>query len=237
MRYLAALISTLVCLDAIAHAAEQKPATAAYVKRVAAIVNHLLDSELSKHPQRLNNVSIKLRYEVDQYGRVQRVEIISAKPDRLAANTVTQLIKATIFPPFPKDVLQEGVSAVEGELNWTRSPRNTADSPAFVAVTDKPSCRIEIVGIDSHRLKSAQKQMTLSPGRHLVFLRITDQHGTVREGDGLDFTFNAGHRHSISGRWISKDKIDIHIWDVTATSSNHAMQPTASPRTASVFDD
>jgi hypothetical protein len=131
MRYLAALTTCLVCLHAIAHAADKRSATEAYVKRISAIVDRLIDSEISKDPKRLNRVSMKLRYVVDRYGRVQKVEIISAKPDRRAANTVTRVLKATTFPPFPRDVLQEGTDQIEGELNWARSMENSGGSPYY----------------------------------------------------------------------------------------------------------
>ncbi len=57
-----------------------------YVQRVGMIVNRLADSEITKHPELLNpgGFSVKLVYHVGRNGRVQAVEIISARPDRSA---------------------------------------------------------------------------------------------------------------------------------------------------------
>jgi hypothetical protein len=176
MRHLAALTMSLVCFHAVAHAAGKKPATDAYVERISGTVNRLIDSELSKHPERLNDVSIKLRYDVDRRGRVQNVEIISAKPDRWAANTIARVLKATTFPPFPKDVLQEmaGADHIEAELSWTRSPEKPDNSAYYhynmLVHKMLEEEAISAFGTPSHRLE-IDYEFYLDAQSHLVSLK------------------------------------------------------------------
>jgi hypothetical protein len=96
----------------------------AYVQRLGTIVNDLADSEITKHPELLNpgGFSVKLRYHVGRNGRVQAIEIISATPDRSAANRLAHLIRGTAFPPYPQAVLQQGIDSIAGELNWKWIP-------------------------------------------------------------------------------------------------------------------
>jgi hypothetical protein len=82
MRYLAALTTSLMCFLATAQAAEKSSPTAVYNDRLAGIAKQALDAELLKHPERLNGVSMKLRYTVDRGGRVHNVKVISRTPDR-----------------------------------------------------------------------------------------------------------------------------------------------------------
>jgi hypothetical protein len=120
-----------MCFHAVAHASEKKSAADAYARRLAAIVDRLIDSELSKHQELLNAVSMKLRYNVDRTGRVQNVDILSAEPDLRGAKTVARLLKAMAFPPFPKELLQEGADRIEGHLNWTRSGQDPKNSSYY----------------------------------------------------------------------------------------------------------
>jgi len=208
MRFLAALTTSLICLQAIAHAAEKKAASAAYTERIGAIVNRMIDSEVSKHAVRLNAFSVRLRYHVDRYGRVQRIEVISAKPDRTAADRVTRLIKRTTFPPFPKDLLQEGAASIEAEfdLTWTGlKAHDAAGQPrTFVQVQRHPephSCVLAIVAIDGKSLPSPQKQVSLVPGRHHLSIRVWlggADRSVVHADAPLDQTFKP-HRYWIDG--------------------------------------
>ena len=124
MRFLGALTISLIFLQAIAHAAEKKSPLEAYVQRVGMIVNRLVDSEITKHPELLNpgGFSVKLRYHVGRNGRVQAIEILSAMPDRSAADRLAYLIRGTAFPPYPKAVLQQGIDSIAGELDWKWIP-------------------------------------------------------------------------------------------------------------------
>ena len=124
MRFLTALTISLIFLHTAANAAEKKSALEAYVQRLGTIVNDLADSEITKHPELLNpgGFSVKLRYHVGRNGRVQAIEIISATPDRSAANRLASLIRGTAFPPYPQAVLRQRIDSIIGELNWKWIP-------------------------------------------------------------------------------------------------------------------
>jgi TonB family protein len=116
MRYLAALTTSLICFHAIAQAAEKSSPTAAYNERLAEIAKKALVAELLKHPERLNGVSMKLRYSVDRDGRVHNVKVVSRTPDRWAEKTAVRVLAATKFPPIPIDVqLEVGAGYIEAE--------------------------------------------------------------------------------------------------------------------------
>jgi hypothetical protein len=96
-----------------------------------------------------------------------------------------------------------------------------ATPKAFLAVyTNKRSCTMEIIRVDDHALKSPQQHMTLSPGRHLIFVRVRDARGKVYDAGGLDYTFKAGHQHSIIGWWTADDKMTIRVGDETAATAD-----------------
>ena len=222
MRYLAALTTSLICLQAIAHAAEKKSAADAYTERIGAIVSRSIDSEIAKHAARLSAFSVKLRYHVDRNGRVQRIEIISAKPDRTAANRVTQLIKSTTLPPFPKDLLREGVDSIVGELNltWTglKADDATGQPRTFIQVQSHPephSCVLAIVAIDGKSLPSPQKEVNLSPGRHHLSIRVWlggADRSVVHADAPLVQTFKP-HRYWIDGEMGKGGLFKLHIED------------------------
>src|SRR5262245_20675529 len=116
MRYLVALVMSLICFHAIAQAAEKSSPTAAYNDRLAGIAQQALNAELLKHPERLNGVSMKLRYTVDRDGRVHNVKVISRTPDRWAEKTAVRVLAATKFPPIPMDVqLEVGAGYIDAE--------------------------------------------------------------------------------------------------------------------------
>jgi hypothetical protein len=133
-------------------------------------------------------------------GRVQRIEIISAKPDRSAANTIARLIGSTTFPPFPKDLLQEADEIV-GELDWKWIPQKAEAGPpqAFirVAIHSEPhSCVLAIVAIDGKSLPSPIKQASFSPGRHHLSIRVwtgDDQDRVVHADAPLKQSFKPHH--------------------------------------------
>ena len=200
MRYLATLTISLICFHTIVLAAEKKSAADAYTQRIGAIVNRLVDSELPKLPDVRNAFSVKLRYHVAPSGRVQRIEIISAKPDRSAANTIARLIRSATFPPFPKDLLQQADEIV-GELDWKWIPQKAEAGPpqAFirVAIHSEPhSCVLAIVAIDGKSLPSPIKQASFSPGRHHLSIRVwtgDDQNRVVHADAPLEQSFKPHH--------------------------------------------
>ena len=116
MRYLAALITSLICWQATAQAAEKSSPTAAYNDRLAEITKRALHAELFKHPERFNGISMKLRYTVDRNGRVHNAKVMSRTSDRLAEQTVLRVLEAIKFPPIPIEVqLEVGAGYVDAE--------------------------------------------------------------------------------------------------------------------------
>jgi TonB family protein len=116
MRYLMALTASLICFHAVAHAAEKTSPATAYNERLAEIAKKALDAELLKHPERLNGVSMKLRYTVDRNGRVHNVKVVSRTPDRWTEKTAVRVLAATKFPPIPMDVqLEVGAGYIDAE--------------------------------------------------------------------------------------------------------------------------
>lgn len=116
MRYLATLTTSLICFLAAAQAAEKSSPTAAYNDRLAGIAKQALDAELLKHPERLNAVSMTLRYTVDRDGRVHNVKVMSRTPDRWAEKTAVRALAATKFPPIPIEVqLEVGAGHIDAE--------------------------------------------------------------------------------------------------------------------------
>jgi TonB family protein len=121
MRYLAALTTSLICFHATAQATEKSSPTAAYNERLAEIARQALNAELLKHSERLNGVSMKLRYTVDRDGRVHNAKVISRTPDRWAEKTAVRVLAATKFPPIPIDVQLEvraGYIDAEAEVSY-----------------------------------------------------------------------------------------------------------------------
>ncbi|MEY2563211.1 MAG: hypothetical protein QOH88_1404 [Verrucomicrobiota bacterium] len=203
MRFLAVLTTSLISLHAVAHAAEKKPPLEAYVQRLGTIVNGLVDAEITKHPELLNpaGFAVKLRYHVGRDGRVQAVEIISANPDRFAADRLASLIRRTVFPPYPKAVLQQGIHSIAGDLDWKWLPDKQKNGPpqAFirVAIHSEPhSCVLAIVAIDGKSLPSPIKQASFSPGRHQLSIRVwtgDDQNRVVHADAPLEQSFKPHH--------------------------------------------
>lgn len=125
------LTLTTLCLSAgsLLYAAGNDPAVTRYTSRVAAIVNQVIDAELSKRPELANTESMELTYLLDRTGHVQEVNILAAKPNRKGAKTMARLLKAISFPPFPKELLDAGALSTEGHLDWKRTPAQSDDSP------------------------------------------------------------------------------------------------------------
>ena len=121
MRNLAAATILLICCGEGAAreasaASKQSQATAAFDKRITTIASQAVLAEVSKHPERLNGVSMKLRFTVDQSGRVHNVRVVSGKPERWAEKTAARALAAVEFPPIPKNVLQDmGKDHIEAE--------------------------------------------------------------------------------------------------------------------------
>jgi len=231
MRYLTALTISLICFHTSVVAAEKKSPADACTQRIGAIVNRLIDSELPKLPDLRNAFSVKLRYHVAPSSRVQRIEIISAQPDRSAANTIARLIRSTTFPPFPKDLLQQADDIV-GELEWKWIPQKAeAGQPqAFLRVAIHPephSCVHAIVAIDGKSLPSPMKQASLSAGRHHLSIRVWTgdaQNKVVHADAPLEESFKP-HHYWIDGEMSQSGLFKLVLEDEDERPSNIKHHP------------
>jgi hypothetical protein len=116
VHFFAVLTASLICFHATAQAAEKSSPTAAYNERLAEIAKQ------AQHPERLNGVSMKLRYIVDRDGRVHNLKVVSRTPDRWAEKMAVRVLAATKFPPIPIDVqLEVGAGHIDAEAEVSYS--------------------------------------------------------------------------------------------------------------------
>jgi TonB family protein len=111
------LLILLVLISQTAFAAEKaKPAADAYANQTSLIAYQAVVSQLKQHPERLNGVFMKLKFQIDPQGRVHNVKIISRKPNRWAEETARHALNAVKFPPASKKVFEElGTNWVNAE--------------------------------------------------------------------------------------------------------------------------
>jgi hypothetical protein len=144
MRGLALLIATLICLQGIAQqtaAADKVSPAARYHAQITKLASHAIESELLKHPEHLKGVSIKLRYIIDPGGHVYNVTVVSIQSDPWVEKTAVKALRATKFPPIPRDVLQEvrmDYLEAEADISYPIETSGNAASPAF----DKYNMRV-----------------------------------------------------------------------------------------------
>jgi hypothetical protein len=138
MRSLSLLIATLICLQGIMQqasaAAKKKSLAERYNAEVSRTARRALDSALSKHPERLKDVSIKLRYVIGPDGKVYNVTVVSFKSDAWVEETAVQALKATAFPPIPKDLRQElrtDYLEEEADVGYYSEPLTDAATSTF----------------------------------------------------------------------------------------------------------
>jgi hypothetical protein len=145
MRSLSLLIATLICLQGIMQqtsaAAKKTSLAERYNAQVGRIARRAIDSALSRHPARLKDVSIKLRYVIGPDGKVYNVTVVSFKSDAWVEKIAVQALKATTFPPIPKDVRQElrmDYLEEEADVSYHSEPSTDAATLAF----DKYNLRV-----------------------------------------------------------------------------------------------
>ncbi len=145
MRSLSLLIAIVICLHGIMQqtpAAPKKTSLAErYNAQVTRIARRAIDSALSKHPARLKDVSLKLRYVIGPDGNVYNVTVVSFKSDAWVEKTAVEALKAITFPPIPKDVRQElRMDYLDEEVDVSYQSEASADAatPAF----DKYNLRV-----------------------------------------------------------------------------------------------
>jgi TonB family protein len=101
----------IACAHAVvtsSFAAEKaKPAASAYADQTSLIAYQAVVSQLMEHPERLNGVAMKVRYQIDPQGRVHNVHTISKSPNRWAEETVRRALSSVKFPPPSRKVFEE----------------------------------------------------------------------------------------------------------------------------------
>jgi muconolactone delta-isomerase len=60
---------------------------------------------LWKHPERWTQISMKLRYGIDDRGHIHDITISSATPNRWAEETIRRVLSQLRLPPVPKKLL------------------------------------------------------------------------------------------------------------------------------------
>ena len=132
------LIATLICVQGIMQqslaAAGKTSLAERYNAQVARIARRAIDSALSKQPDRLKDVSFKLRYVIGPDGKVYNVGVVSFKSDAGVENSAVQALKAITFPPIPKDVRREqrgDYLEEEAEVSYHSQGSTSARTPAF----------------------------------------------------------------------------------------------------------
>ena len=154
MRFRLLLIATLICLQGIMQqtsaAAKKTSLAEKYNTQVAGIARRAIDSALSKHPARLKDVSIKLRYVIGPDGKVYNVTVVSFKSDAWVEKTAVQALRAIAFPPIPKDVRQElrkDYLEEEADVSCHSEASTDTATPAF----DKYNLRVHKILQDQVR--------------------------------------------------------------------------------------
>ena len=122
------LLAVLVALSAHALAQSGIPAEAlrsatfSYQTQINTIVFQAVVPELAKHVNWLMG-SVKFSFRLDREGRLSRLRVTSSASNRFVEQTTIQMIRATKFPPVPKQVIAEvgrDFVDIDSEINIDR---------------------------------------------------------------------------------------------------------------------
>ena len=74
---------------------------------------------------------------------------------------------------------------------------------------------VAVVSVDGRAFKSPQRKITLTPGRHVLSLRVTDALGQLPTADApLENTFQA-HDYTFQAKLSRTGALDGHLADLT----------------------
>jgi outer membrane biosynthesis protein TonB len=126
----------MICFQGVVQQAlaADKASAARYHAQINRIASLAIDSALSKHPARLKDVSMKLRYVIGPDGKVYNVTVVSFKSEAWVEKTAVQALKATTFPPIPKDVRQElrmDYLEEEADVSYNSEASTDTATPTF----------------------------------------------------------------------------------------------------------
>jgi Gram-negative bacterial TonB protein C-terminal len=187
MRAFALSIATVICLSGMAQQAAGKASPAArYQAEITQIAHHSIEAELLKHPDRVKGASMKLRYLIGPGGQVFNVTVVTIQENSWVEKTAVKALKATKFPPVPKDIRREYFET-EVDINYaTESARNAA-SPAF----DKYNLQV-------HKMLQDQARPVLTAQTH----RLEVDYEFYLDARGRVTTLHADAK--TGGRWVER---------------------------------
>jgi|ERR1700675_1818542 len=86
---------------------------------------------------------------------------------------------------------------------------------ATLTMLSTQTCSVAVVSVDGRAFKSPQRKITLTPGRHVLSLRVTDALGQLPTADApLDNTFQA-HDYTFQAKLSRTGALDGHLADLT----------------------
>jgi hypothetical protein len=86
---------------------------------------------------------------------------------------------------------------------------------ATLTMLSSQTCSVSIVSLDGRGFKSPQRKIALTPGRHVLSLRVTDALKQLPTADApLDNTFQA-HDYTFQAKLSRTGALDGHLADLT----------------------
>ena len=93
---------------------------------------------------------------------------------------------------------------------------------ATLTMLPTQTCSVSVVSVDGRAFKSPQRKITLTPGRHVLSLRVTDALGQLPTADvPLDNTFQA-HDYTFQAKLSRTGALDGHLADLTKQKEQHS---------------
>jgi hypothetical protein len=86
---------------------------------------------------------------------------------------------------------------------------------ATLTMLSTQTCSVSVVAVNGRAFKSPQRKVTLTPGRHVLNLRVTDAIGQLPTADApLDNTFQP-HEYTFQAKLSRTGALDGHLADLT----------------------
>ncbi len=103
------LISVFLMAQTAPTSAREQKSTAfkVYEEEVGLTATDAIQSELRKHPERVEEITLELTFQVDLKGRVHNANIIPSRPNQWAQNTARRILADLKLPPVPQKLADE----------------------------------------------------------------------------------------------------------------------------------
>ena len=108
------------------NALEQK-----YTVQATNVARQALVDAFTKHPERVNNLSITFSLQVDARGRPHNVKVASKMQNPWAIDTARRALAAAKYPPIPKQIVQTGADMVNLKGDFSANARDAAPAPVY----------------------------------------------------------------------------------------------------------